>query len=157
MKQRLILLLLVIFWPLAGQAQTGTANAIFPLGKKTPTNFTGTVWVQPLVPMDSTFNLVAGSVTFSPGARSYWHTHNAGQILLVTDGRGYTQEKGKPIRVIHKGEVIICPPHVEHWHGASRESPMTHVSLNPNADKGVVNWLRPVTDSEYNGPKANHE
>lgn len=140
---------------LRSQAQTQTTG-IFPKGKLTAANFTGNVWVQPLVAKDSVFNLVAGSVTFEAGARSYWHTHNSGQILLVIDGTGYTQQQGKPIRVIKKGDVITCPPHVEHWHGASPESSMTHVSLNPNADKGVVTWLRPVTDQQYNGPKENH-
>jgi quercetin dioxygenase-like cupin family protein len=137
-------------------AQTNNPEHIFPKGTKTAANFTGTVWVQPLVAQDSIFNLVAGSVTFEPGARSYWHTHNAGQILLITSGTGYTQEKGKSIRVIRKGDVIICPPNVEHWHGASPKSSMIQLSLNPNADKGVVTWLWPVTDQEYNGPLANN-
>jgi quercetin dioxygenase-like cupin family protein len=156
MKRIIIITIASVFlFQLSSRAQSNTGT-IFPKGKIIPANFTGTVWVQPLVPQDSTFNLVAGNVTFAPGARSYWHTHNAGQILLVTDGTGYTQEKGKPIRVIHKGDVIICPPNVEHWHGASSGSSMTHISLNPNADKGVVIWLRPVTDQEYNGPKGNN-
>ncbi|MBL4678239.1 MAG: cupin domain-containing protein [Mucilaginibacter sp.] len=129
-------------------------KSIFPRGTLTAANFTGKVWVQPLVPQDSVFNLVSGTVTFSPGARSYWHTHNAGQILMVLDGTGYTQEKGKPIRVIHKGEVVTCPPNVEHWHGAAPGSSMVQLSLNTYADKGVVNWLRPVTDEEYSGPKT---
>lgn len=128
-------------------------QSIFPQGKLTADNFTGKVWVQSLLLQDSTFNLVAGSITFSAGARSYWHTHNAGQILMVTDGTGYTQEKGKAIRIIRKGDVVTCLPNVEHWHGASKESSMTHISLNPNADQGVVTWLRPVSDQEYNNTK----
>jgi quercetin dioxygenase-like cupin family protein len=150
MKRFFMLTAAFFFLQLSSNAQ----EPIFPKGKLTTANFTGTVWVQPLVPKDSTFNLVAGSVTFAPGARSNWHTHNAGQILLVIDGTGYTQEKGKPIRIVHKGDVIICPPNVEHWHGAAPGSSMTHISLNPNADKGVVTWLRPVTDAEYNGPNV---
>jgi quercetin dioxygenase-like cupin family protein len=154
MKRSIILIIAsIVLLGLTTRAQSNIN--IFPKGKKIAANFTGSVWVQSLVPADRTFNLVVGSVTFSPSARSYWHTHNAGQILMVTDGIGYTQEKGKPVRVIHKGEVIICPPNVEHWHGASPGSLMTHISLNPNADKGVVTWLRPVTDDEYNGPKSN--
>jgi quercetin dioxygenase-like cupin family protein len=156
MKRILILIVSLVFLAqLSSQAQINTAG-IFPKGKLTAANFTGKVWVQPLVPQDTIFNLVAGSVTFEAGARSYWHTHNAGQILLIIDGIGYTQQEGKPIRIIQKGDVITCPPNVEHWHGASPESSMTHVSLNPNADQGVVTWLRPVTDQQYNGPKDNH-
>ncbi|NCD72085.1 cupin domain-containing protein [Mucilaginibacter agri] len=151
--KRIFIITIAFTWfcCLNGQAQT----SIFPQGKLTAANFTGKVWVQPLVPRDSVFNLVAGAVTFSPGARSYWHTHNAGQILMVLDGTGYTQEKGKPIRVIHKGEVITCPPNVEHWHGALPGSSMVQLSLNTYADKGVVKWLRPVTDAEYNGSTTN--
>jgi quercetin dioxygenase-like cupin family protein len=149
MKRKIILTIASVFLLVVSSRAQSTAT-IFPQGKKTAANFTGTVWVQPVVAKDSIFNLVAGSVTFEPGARSYWHTHNAGQILLVTGGTGYTQEKGKPIQIIHKGDVILCPPNVEHWHGASPGSAMTHISLNPNADKGVVTWLRPVTDAEYN-------
>lgn len=140
---------LVMLFQSASHAQGAGETAIFLAGKQVTATFTGKVWVQPLVLQDSTFNLVAGSVTFSPGARSYWHTHNAGQILLVTAGTGYTQERGKPVRIIRKGEVIVCKPGVEHWHGASAGSAMTHVSLNPNSDRGVVNWLKPVTEDEY--------
>lgn len=154
MKRTFIFIASVFLFQLNGLAQNTADQSIFPKGTKTAANFTGTVWVQQLVPKDSIFDLVAGNVTFEPGARSYWHTHNAGQILLVIDGTGYTQEKGKPIRVFHKGDIITCPPNVEHWHGASAESSMTHISINPNADKGVVTWLRPVTDEQYNGLKT---
>jgi quercetin dioxygenase-like cupin family protein len=156
MKKILITFVLVLFFHLNSQAQNTDSNVIFTKGKQISANFTGKVMVKQLVAKDSIFNLVAGNVTFEPGARSYWHTHNAGQILLVTDGIGYTQEKGKLIRVFHKGDVITCPPNVEHWHGASPGSSMTHISINPNADKGVVTWLRPVTDQQYNGPRSNN-
>src|SRR5918994_3722232 len=82
-------------------------NGILPIGEKVSSNnFTGTVWLKPLVPNDSVFNCIVGSVTFEPGARSNWHYHPAGQILLVTAGIGYYQEKGKPIRIIRKGDAI---------------------------------------------------
>ncbi|KAF2326665.1 cupin domain-containing protein [Flavobacterium ginsenosidimutans] len=156
MRKILLSFIVVLFFQLNSWSQQNHSTTIFTKGKQITANFTGVVWVQQLVAKDSIFNLVAGNVTFEAGARSYWHTHNAGQILLVTDGIGYTQEKGKLIRVFHKGEVIICPPNVEHWHGASPGSSMTHISINPNADKGVVTWLRPVTDQEYNGLRSNN-
>jgi len=154
MKKNIIVLLALSLFHLTGHAQTKDTTGIFPKGKIVAANFTGKVWVQQLVAQDSMFSLVAGAVTFSAGSRSYWHTHNAGQILLILDGTGYTQEKGKPVRVVHKGDIVICPPNAEHWHGAAPGSSMTQLSLNPNADKGVVNWLRPVTDKEYNGLKS---
>ncbi|MDB4904448.1 MAG: cupin [Mucilaginibacter sp.] len=155
-KITIITIVSICLFHLASRAQNTTSGAIFPKGTQATANFTGIVWVKTLVPIDSTFRCVVGTVTFEPGARSYWHTHNAGQILLVTDGTGYTQEKGKPIRVVHKGDTIICPPNVAHWHGAAPGSSMTHISIIPNADKGVVTWLRPVTDQEYNGPRGNN-
>ena len=129
-------------------------NGIFPIGEKVSSNnFTGTVWLKPLVPNDSVFNCIVGSVTFEPGARSNWHYHPAGQILLVTAGIGYYQEKGKPIRIIRKGDAITCPPNVEHWHGASPGSMMTHIAINPNTEKGIVVWLQKVSDEEYKSLK----
>ena len=151
-----VLLLFAIFiFTLGLQAQStadtaGKHNGVFPIGAKAAAgNFTGTVWVQPLVPNDSALNCVVGSVTFEPGARSNWHYHPAGQILLVTAGTGYYQEKGQPIKVIRKGDVVACPPKVEHWHGASPGSMMTHVAINPNTEKGIVVWLQKVSDEEY--------
>src|SRR5882757_1769530 len=108
MKRIFVLALIVFFIHQGCQAQSDTLGTIFPKGNRTAANFTGTVWVQPLLPNDSIFQCVVGSVTFEPGARSYWHTHNSGQMLLITSGTGYTQEKGKPIRVVRKGDVIIC-------------------------------------------------
>ena len=95
-------------------------NAIFPKGEKAPADyFTGTVWVKMLVPNDGAFNCQIGNVIFEPGARNNWHTHPGGQILIATDGTGYYQEKGKPIQLLHKGDVVKILPGVVHWHGAS--------------------------------------
>jgi quercetin dioxygenase-like cupin family protein len=126
-------------------------ETIFPKGNRAPAaNFTGTVWLHPVVANDNTFHLVIGSVTFEPRARSNWHKHPAGQILLVTSGVCYTQERGKPLQVYRKGDVVKCLPNVEHWHGASPDSTMTHIAVNPNTQNGIVNWLEPVTDEQYN-------
>jgi len=126
----------------------------FPKGERAPAqNFTGVVYMHLLIKDDPTFNVVSGNVTFEPGARSHWHTHAAGQILLITDGVGYYQERGQPVRLLHKGEVIKAQPNVEHWHGASPTQAMTHISLNVNTEKGIVTWLKPVTDQEYNSYK----
>jgi quercetin dioxygenase-like cupin family protein len=72
--------------------------------------------------------------------------------LIVTEGIGYHQERGKPIEVIKKGDVVKCLPNVEHWHGASKNSSMTHIAVNPNTENGVVIWMGPVTDAEYHNP-----
>ena len=131
--------------------ETQTDNNIFPKGEKAPADyFTGTVWVQLLVPNDNIFNCQVANVVFEPGARNNWHTHPGGQILIVTDGIGYYQEKGKPIQLIRKGDTVKILPGVVHWHGASHDSEFTHIAVNPNTQKGVVEWLERVTDEEYN-------
>lgn len=127
-----------------------TQDPIFPQGERAPAqHFTGTVWVNSLVADDSIFQCVTGNVVFGPGARSHWHRHPAGQILLVTDGVGYYQEKGQPIRQLHKGDVVKALPGVEHWHGASPKQAMTHLAIVPNTEKGAVTWLQPVTEQQY--------
>ncbi len=86
---------------------------IFPKGEKgAAENFTGNAWNTPLVANDSTYSTVIGNVYFEPGARSNWHTHPAGQILIITDGVGYYQEQGQPRKTIRKGDVIKCSPNV---------------------------------------------
>ncbi len=128
-----------------------SANAIFPKGDKAPAEyFTGTAWIKPLVPLDPTLNILIGNVVFEPGTRNNWHTHPGGQVLIVTEGTGYYQEKGGPIRLLQKGDVVRIAPDVVHWHGASPDSEFTHIAISANTQKGVVDWLQPVTDEEYN-------
>jgi 4-carboxymuconolactone decarboxylase len=125
-------------------------NAIFPKGQKaSPDYFTGTAWVNILVQEDETGSYAIGNVVFEPGCRNNWHKHPAGQILLITDGKGYYQEKGKPARLLTQGDVVVIPSHVEHWHGASNDSSFTHIVITNNAKQGAVEWLAPVTDEEY--------
>ena len=126
-------------------------NEIFPKGEKAPAEyFTGTVWLRLLVPNDPILNCQIANVVFEPGARNNWHTHSGGQMLIVTEGIGYYQEKGKSIQIIRKGDVIKILPDVVHWHGASPDSEFTHIAINPNTQKGVVVWLERVTEDEYN-------
>lgn len=112
-------------------------------------NFTGTVWVEMLVGDDRTWNAQIGNVTFSPGARTHWHYHPGGQILLVTKGRGYYQEKGQPLRIVRAGEIIKCPPNVTHWHGATPSDEFSHIAIGTNMQAGPVTWLEKVGDDDY--------
>ncbi|MBS1558352.1 MAG: carboxymuconolactone decarboxylase family protein [Bacteroidetes bacterium] len=112
-------------------------------------HFVGSVQVHMLVGNDSVFHTQMASVTFEPGARTNWHTHPSGQILVITEGTAYYQEKGKTKQIFSKGEVIKCSPGVTHWHGATRDSSMTHIALSPNQQMGGVVWLQEVTDEEY--------
>lgn len=131
-------------------AKEQETELVFPKGNKvTNNNFTGSAWVQMFMTNDSIYNTSIGNVTFEPGARTNWHKHPGGQILLVTDGKGYYQEKGKHAQLIQKGDFVRIPPDTEHWHGAASDSGLTHIAINPNIDKGSVVWSQPVTDEEY--------
>ena len=129
-------------------------QAIFPKGNLgAAENFTGNAWATALVANDSMYNALVGNVYFEPGARSNWHTHPAGQILIITDGVGYHQIKGQPRQTIRKGDVVKCPPNVTHWHGASPDTGMLQMYIIPNTEKGIVTWLQKVTDEEYSSNK----
>lgn len=126
-----------------------TKNQIFPKGEKIPNdNFTGTVFLHSLIESDSINPNNVGNVTFEPGARSKWHLHPAGQILLATDGVGYYQEKGQSKKILRKGDVIKCPPNTPHWHGASTDTAFVQVAIT-GREKGQTVWLQPVSDTDY--------
>lgn len=135
--------------PTEKNSKAESASIIFPQGdKNTNDNFQGEVWVKSLADADSLNETAVGNVTFAAGARSNWHSHPAGQILLVTDGVGYYQEKGQAKKTLRKGDVVKCPPNVPHWHGASRDSAFVQVAIT-GRQKGATVWLQPVTDQEY--------
>lgn len=127
-----------------------TATGIFPKGAKiTNSNFKGTAYLQMLMDADSLNPTSVGNVTFEPGARTKWHMHPGGQILLVTEGVGYYQEKGRAKKILRKGDVIKCPTDVPHWHGASADTAFVQVAIT-NRHLGETVWLHEVSDDEYN-------
>ncbi|MCC6288509.1 MAG: cupin domain-containing protein [Chitinophagaceae bacterium] len=129
---------------------TSDSEIVFPKGEKiTNDNFTGSAYLQPLIAADSLSPTAVGVVTFEPGARSKWHSHPAGQILLVIDGVGYYQEKGQSKKVLRKADAVKCPPNVPHWHGASSDTAFVQVAIT-RREKGETVWMDAVTDSVYN-------
>lgn len=112
--------------------------------------FTGQVRVDPVWAADTHINTSGAWVTFEPGARSAWHTHPAGQRLVVLSGVGLTQEWGKPAQVIRPGDVVACPPGIKHWHGAGPTTAMTHLAVTGSADGKNVTWMEKVSDEQYN-------
>ena len=114
--------------------------------------FTGDVGVRPLFGEEETAPYSGAYVTFAPGARSAWHTHPAGQRLIVTEGVGRTQQEGGPVEEIRAGDLVWCPPGVKHWHGAAPTSAMTHIALTGIRDGQGVEWLEKVTDEQYRLP-----
>ena len=101
--------------------------------------------------MLTTERVVTANVTFEPGCRNNWHIHHkGGQILLVTSGRGYYQEWGKPAQELHAGDVVNIPPEVKHWHGAAKNSWFAHVAIEVPADGASNEWCEPVDEEAYN-------
>lgn len=126
-------------------APAGSQNAVYGPAE----NFTGRVRVDPLFKPDKDISVSGAYVAFEPGARSAWHTHPAGQRLIVTSGVGLTQQEGQPVQVIRAGDVVSCPAGVKHWHGAVPGSAMTHLAITGIVDGKSVNWMEKVTDEQY--------
>ncbi|NVB37702.1 cupin domain-containing protein [Pseudenhygromyxa sp. WMMC2535] len=115
--------------------------------------FTGEVRVQMLMAPNGVRDFSAAYVTFEPGARTAWHSHPAGQTLVVTEGAGWVQLEGSERVEIHPGDVVWTPPGVRHWHGGTRESAMTHMAVQQQVEGGVVEWFEHVDDETYVGGK----
>ncbi len=126
-------------------------DTIFEQGNVNPYGkfFTGTTYLNMLSPNDEVFNAPIGNVTFEPGARTNWHKHSGGQILLVLSGEGRYQERGKTLQILKKGDVVRIAPDVEHWHGAAPDSWFTHISVETNVPNNQATWLEPVKDQDY--------
>lgn len=129
--------------------QQKETDIIFPKGVVIESDrFHGTAWLQFLVRGDSTNHIAVGNVTFEPGARTNWHLHPDGQIILATAGKGYYQEEGSPKKTLYKGDVVTCPPDVPHWHGASSDQEFVQLAITSRL-KGPTEWLEAVSDDVY--------
>ena len=106
--------------------------------------FTGTVTLDPIIG-EAEAKLRANVVTFAPGARTYWHTHDYGQTLFVTQGAGRICLRGQAPRTIRAGDTVWIAPGEEHWHGAGEATAMTHVAIQAS-EGGETHWLDEVTD-----------
>lgn len=132
-------------------------QALEPDSSWTPASsrsFTGQAVVKPAFRQPSPARSYGAYVRFSPGARTYWHVHPLGQTLLIVDGIGLTQARGpdgspSPVVAVKAGDVVICPPGVMHWHGASPDSPMTHLAISESDPARPVAWKDPVDDESY--------
>ena len=94
--------------------------------------------------------VATANVTFEPKCRNNWHIHHkGGQILLVTGGRGYYQEAGKPAQELKKGDVVNIPAETKHWHGAAKDSWFSHIAIEVPSEGGSTEWLEAVSDEEY--------
>ncbi len=135
----------------AQEMKTARIDTIFDQGEPNPFGayFTGQTYLNMLSTKDDVWNASIGNVTFEPGARTHWHKHSGGQILLVLNGEGRYQERDGQIRILNKGDVVRIPPQVEHWHGAAPGSWFTHVSVETNLPDNQTTWLEPVAETDY--------
>ena len=124
-------------------------NGSRPSNKGPAETFTGAVRVDPLFAAQDPSRTSGGSVTFEPGARSTWHTHPRGQILIVTAGSGWVQRWEGSRQEMKPGDVVWIPPGVKHWHGATATTAVTHFAIQEHEDGKVVDWLEKVSDEQY--------
>jgi quercetin dioxygenase-like cupin family protein len=113
--------------------------------------FTGTVRIDPLFPPIAPARGAGNAVTFEPGARTAWHTHPLGQVLIVTAGCGRAQREGGRIEEIRPGDVVVFAPGEKHWHGAALTTAMTHIAIQEALDGKAVEWMEKVSDEQYQG------
>jgi quercetin dioxygenase-like cupin family protein len=126
-----------------------TRSGSLPSGKGPAEWFTGAVRIDPLFTATDPARAAGNAVTFEPGARTAWHTHPLGQVLIVTAGYGLVQREGGPIEQIRPGDVAWFEPGEKHWHGASPATAMTHIAIQEALDGKAVTWMEHVSDDEY--------
>lgn len=112
--------------------------------------FTGTVWNEALATGAGPDRLHVARVTFAPGARTAWHAHPLGQVLLVEQGLGLVQRDGRPVEVIRSGDTVVIRPGERHWHGATPDQLLMHVAMQgATAADTQADWHEPVGDQDY--------
>jgi quercetin dioxygenase-like cupin family protein len=120
-----------------------------PSRKGPAETFTGAVRLDPLFEAVAPARAVGALVTFEPGARTAWHTHPAGQVLIVTAGCGWVQEWGSPVEEMRPGDVVRIPPSTRHWHGATPTTAVTHIAIQETLEGERVEWMEHVSDEQY--------
>ena len=116
--------------------------------------FVGDVYVDQRYQGTAPAAISGGLVSFTPGARTAWHTHPLGQTLYVVSGVGRVQMAGAPVREIRPGDLVWIPAGVKHWHGAAPDITMTHLALAEQQDGKVVTWLEQVSEGDYRAAVA---
>ncbi len=120
-----------------------------PSGQGPAAQFTGQVRRDPLAEAEAPGRVLCGMNTFEPGARTAWHTHPLGQILVVTSGCGWVQVWGGPVETVRPGDIVWFPAHEKHWHGATPTTAMTHIAVTEALDGEAAEWLEHVSDEQY--------
>jgi quercetin dioxygenase-like cupin family protein len=126
-------------------------NGSQPSSKGPAESFTGSVRRDPILTADAPSRLATGYVTFEPGARTHWHTHPVGQLLIITNGCGQVGTWDGAVEEVKAGDVVWFAPGEKHWHGAGPETAMTHIAVTEAVDGSAVAWMEPVNDDQFAG------
>ena len=146
---------LIILWAVAMMNTAIAQDSIFPKGEKAPNvHHTGDVWLTHVSDADETFDYNVAHAFFAPGAKLDWHMHPKGQQLLITEGKGYYQERGQPVQLVQVGDVIKCLPGVEHWHAATPDSEFAYLAITGNEP---TKWLEKLSDEAYRSIKIQNK
>jgi 4-carboxymuconolactone decarboxylase len=151
----LVLVTLVPWTSAAAQGLVIARGGSHPVRPGPAENFTGNARIETLFEARDPSHASGGSVTFEAGARTAWHSHPRGQILIITAGVGRVQRWGTPYEEVRAGDVVRIPAGEKHWHGASPQVSMTHIAISEHLDGAVVHWMEQVTDAQYNARPEN--
>jgi len=126
-----------------------TPNGSTPTSQGPEANFTGQVFVDSVTPAIDNPPTASGIVSFPPGGRTAWHSHPAGQMLVILSGQGWVQEESQPRKEMKPGDLVWIPAGIKHWHGATATNAMRHLAVSFNRDGKNTDWFEKVTDGPY--------
>lgn len=124
-------------------------NALLPSAPGPEDWFTGAVRIDYLFQKEENTKAAGALVTFEPRARTAWHTHPAGQTIIIQSGLGWVQKEGGEIEIVQPGDVVYFEPNEKHWHGASPTKAMSHIAIQEEVNGEVVTWMEKVSDEQY--------
>ncbi len=113
------------------------------LSQQRGTTFSGLVYGDAL--LNSADGTAVNSVFFAPGARTFWHSHERGQLLQVLAGRGLIASRSEPVQPLEPGDVVWVPAGEVHWHGGGAETTLVHLAVS----LGQTTWFEEVSADDY--------
>jgi len=142
-----------------GASQDSQRIKVTRSGEHSPTqapaeHFTGSAIVDRFLIENGPSHTSGASVAFEPRARTAWHSHPLGQILIVTAGAGWVQQWGGQVQEIRQGDIVWIPPGIKHWHGATARTSMTHIGIQESLDGKAVEWMEQVSDQQYRNSQS---